>query len=252
MGAGFGDDWRVFAILSDIHGNRPALDAVMDEIAHLGIRRLMVLGDVIGYGPYPNDCLRAVQKAEICLLGNHEAGVIGTLDQQWFNDAAWAGVEWTRRKLTHADRTLIGQWKATGEHAGVQLAHGSLNPSDPFDYLLNPRALKIHFAVQKAPVCFVGHTHVPEVWTEGSDLPVVIPASGVFKLLKDRKMAVNVGSVGLPREDDRRASWATYDPDSGEVCLRKTKYDIKEMIRTVRHLNLDPVLQDKILKDLGA
>lgn len=242
----------MFAVLSDIHANRPALDAVMEEVGRLGITRLMVLGDVIGYGPYPNDCLRMIRGAEVCLQGNHEAGVIEALDEQWFNDAAWAGVEWTRRKLTHAERTQIAGWKPTGEHAGVQLAHGSLNPSDPFDYLLNPRSLRAHFAVQTAHLCFVGHTHVPEVWTEGSDLPVEIPSSGAFKLTPGCKFAVNVGSVGLPRGDDKRASWATYDPDSGEVRLRKTKYDIKEMIRTVRHLNLNPVMQDKVLKDLGA
>ena len=168
----------MIAILSDIHGNRPALEAVFAEMEQLGLKRMLVLGDVIGYGPFPNDCLRMVAKAEVCLQGNHEAGVIGSLDEQWFNDAAWGAIEWTRKKLTHADRELISKWRPTGQHEGIQLAYASLNPDAVFDYLLTPRALKAHFAAQKAPLCFVGHTHVPEIWTEGREGPVAWPKSG--------------------------------------------------------------------------
>lgn len=136
----------VIAILSDIHGNRPALEAVFAEMARLGVRRFLVLGDVVGYGPFPNDCLRMVSGAEVCLQGNHEAGLVGDLDQDWFNDAAWGALEWTRKKLTHAERQQMSQWRPTGSHEGIQLAHASLNPAAVFDYLLTPRALKAHFA----------------------------------------------------------------------------------------------------------
>ena len=123
----------MFAILSDIHGNRPALEAVFAEMEKLGVKRMLVLGDVIGYGPFPNDCLRMISGAEVCLQGNHEAGVIGELKEQWFNDAAWGALEWTRKKLTHADREQIAKWRPTGIHQGIQLAHGSLNLRLPPD-----------------------------------------------------------------------------------------------------------------------
>jgi predicted phosphodiesterase len=242
----------MIAILSDIHGNRPALEAVFAEMETLGVKRMLVLGDVIGYGPFPNDCLRMVAKAEVCLQGNHEAGVIGALDEQWFNDAAWGAIEWTRRKLTHADRELIAKWRPTGQHEGIQLAHASLNPDAVFDYLLTPRALKAHFAAQTAPICFVGHTHVPEIWTEGREEPVAWPKSGSYRLEPGRKTVINVGSVGLPRGADKRATWATYDAGKGEVTLRRTAYDVQEVIRTIRHLGHDPVVEAKLLRDLGA
>ena len=241
----------MYAVLSDIHGNRPALEAVRAELDHLGVKRLLVLGDVIGYGPFPNDCLRMVAKAEVCLQGNHEAGVIGALGERWFNDAAWGAIEWTRKKLTHADRELISKWRPTGQFEGIQLAHASLNPDAVFDYLLTPRALKAHFAAQKAPLCFVGHTHVPEIWTEGREDPVPLPMSGVYRLDAGRKTVINVGSVGLPRGDDKRASWATYDPSAGEITLRRTSYDVQEVIRTIRHLGLESVVEGKLLRDLG-
>lgn len=242
----------MIAILSDIHGNRPALEAVLAEMEKLGVRRMVVLGDVVGYGPFPNDCLRMVAGAEVCLQGNHEAGVIGALGEDWFNDAAWGALEWTRKKLTHADRTLIARWKPTGSFEGVQLAHASLNPSTVFDYLLTPRALTAHFAAQTAPLCFVGHTHVPEIWIEGREDPVAWPKSGVYAPEPGRKTVINVGSVGLPRGEEKRATWATYDAGKGEVILRRTAYDVQEVIRTVKHLRHDPVLEAKLLRDLDA
>jgi predicted phosphodiesterase len=242
----------MFAVLSDIHGNRPALEAVFAEMEKLGAKRMLVLGDVIGYGPFPNDCLRMIAKAEVCLQGNHEAGVVGALGERWFNDAAWGAIEWTRKKLTHADRELIAKWRPTGQHEGIQLAHASLNPDAVFDYLLTLRVLKAHFAAQKAPLCFVGHTHVPEIWTEGREDPVVWPKSGVYALEPGRKTVINVGSVGLPRGADKRATWATYDAGKGEVTLRRTAYDVQEVIRTIRHLGHDPVVEAKLLRDLGG
>jgi predicted phosphodiesterase len=242
----------MFAILSDIHANRPALEAVFVEMDKLGVRRMLVLGDVIGYGPFPNDCLRMVAKAELCLLGNHEAGVIGALGEGWFNDAAWGAIEWTRKKLTHADRELISKWRPTGLHDGIELAHASLNPDAVFDYLLTPRALKAHFAAQKTPLCFVGHTHIPEIWTEGREDPLSTPKSGVYRLEEGLKTVINVGSVGLPRGDDKRASWAIYDPSAGEIRLRRTSYDVQEVIRTIKHMGHEPVVEAKLLRDLGA
>ncbi len=242
----------MIAILSDVHGNRPALEAVFAEMETLGVKRMLVLGDVIGYGPFPNDCLRMVARAEVCLQGNHEAGVTGVLGERWFNDAAWAGVEWTRKKLTHAERELIAKWRPTGRHEGIQLAHASLNPDAAFDYLLTPRALKAHFAAQTAPLCFVGHTHVPEIWIEGREDPAPWPKPGSYVLEPGRKTVINVGSVGLPRSVDKRATWATYDPANGEVTLRRTSYDVQETIRTIRHLRFDQVVEDKLMRDLGA
>ena len=242
----------MIAILSDIHGNRPALEAVFAEMEKSGVRRMVVLGDVVGYGPFPNDCLRMISGAEVCLQGNHEAGLVGELGEEWFNDAAWGALEWTRKKLTHADREQMSKWRPTGQFEGIELAHASLNPDAVFDYLLTPRALKAHFAAQTAPLCFVGHTHIPEIWTEGREDPVLGPRSGVYRLEEGRKTVINVGSVGLPRGDDKRASWATYEQAKGEVTLRRTSYDVQEVIRTIKHLGHDPVVEAKLLRDLGT
>jgi diadenosine tetraphosphatase ApaH/serine/threonine PP2A family protein phosphatase len=114
------------------------------------------------------------------------------------------------------------------------------------------RVSKAHFAAQTVPLCFVGHTHVHEIWTEGHEDPVAWPKSGVYALEPGRKTVINVGSVGLPRGGDNRATWATYDAGKGEVTLRRTAYDVQEVIRTIKHLRHDPEVEAKLLKDLGA
>ena len=242
----------MLAILSDIHGNRPALEAVLDEVQALGITRVLVLGDVIGYGPFPNDCLRMVTKAELNLQGNHEAGVIERIPEYWFNDVALGMIRWTRRKLTESDRVMIRYWKSTGAIDGIQFAHASLNPSNEFDYLLTLRALLPHFSAQTAPVCFAGHTHIQAIWEEGKVDEVPVPQDGLHRCNLSSKTVINVGSVGLPRGDDKRAAWATYDPTTAQVHFRRTTYDVAETIRTIRHLHLDPIIEDKLLRDLGV
>lgn len=93
---------------------------------------------------------------------------------------------------------------------------------------------------------------MPEIWTEGREDPVAWPKSGVYALEPGQKTVINVGSVGLPRGDDKRATWATYDAGKGEVTLRRTAYDVQEVIRTIKHLRHDQVLENKLLRDLGA
>jgi predicted phosphodiesterase len=241
----------MFAILSDIHSNRPALEAVLDEVRKLGVGRIMVLGDVVGYGPFPSDCLRLLAGAELLLQGNHEAGVHGELDEEWFNDVAWAGIEWTRANLSARERESLMTWPKSARIDGIQFTHGSLNPDDPFDYLDSPSSVEDHFAHQTAPLCFVGHTHVPAIWTEGREAPVTWPKSGVHIIEPGRKTVINVGSIGFCRCEDHRPSWVTYDPLNGEVTLRRTDYDVDTTVQAIRRSGHEKHVVKRLLKDLG-
>jgi predicted phosphodiesterase len=241
----------MFAILSDIHSNRPALEAVLDEVRKLGVGRIMVLGDVVGYGPFPSDCLRLLAGAELLLQGNHEAGVHGELDEEWFNDVAWAGIEWTRVNLSARERESLMTWPKSARIDGIQFTHGSLNPDDPFDYLDSPSSVEDHFAHQTAPLCFVGHTHVPAIWTEGRDAPVTWLKSGVHTIEPGRKTVINVGSIGFCRCEDPRPSWVTYDPIKVEVVLRRTDYDVEATVQAIRRIGHRKFIEKRLLKDLG-
>lgn len=241
----------MFAILSDIHGNLPALDAVLAEIKGMGLRRVLVLGDVVGYGPFPRECLGLVADAEVCLQGNHEAGVSGLLEEEWFNDVAWAAIQWTRGQLSRQELADLGSWQMAVTIDGAQFAHGSLNPDDPFDYLDCVQSFEDHLAHQTSPVCFVGHTHVPAIWTEGADGAVPWPQSGCHRLVPGLKTVINVGSVGFCRTDDTRPSWVTYDPLKGEVTLRRTDYDVEATAQAIRRIGHRKPIEKRLLKDLG-
>jgi predicted phosphodiesterase len=241
----------MFAVLSDIHGNRPALEAVLAEVKELGIRRVLVLGDVVGYGPFPEDCLRLVAGAEVCLQGNHEAGVIGELDDEWFNDVAWAGIEWTRNRLSPHEIEAISRWPKSATVDGIELAHGSLDPDERFDYLDTPSSVDGHFSAQSRSLCFVGHTHVPAIWIDGREGQVLWPKDGAYRLIRGLTTVVNVGSVGFCRCEDPRPSWVTYDPLNGEVILRRTDYDVDTTVQAIRRSGHEEHIVKRLLKDLG-
>jgi len=241
----------MFAILSDVHGNLPALEAVLTQAKGMGVSRFLVLGDVVGYGPFPQECLRMVADAEVRLQGNHEAGVSGQLDEEWFNDIAWGAIQWTRNRLSSQELAQVGSWPKAAAIGGVQFGHGSLNPDAPFDYLDSESSVEDHFAHQTAPLCFVGHTHVPAIWTEGREAAVPWTKSGSYRLVPDLKTVINVGSVGFCRTEDPRPSWVTYDPIKGEVVLRRTAYDVEATVQAIRRIGHRKQIEKKLLKDLG-
>jgi predicted phosphodiesterase len=241
----------MFAILSDVHGNLPALEAVLAEAEGMGVSRVIVLGDVVGYGPFPQECLRLVAGAELCLQGNHEAGVLGRLDEAWFNDVAWEAIRWTKARLSAAELAQMEVWPEAAEKESIQFAHGSLNPADPFDYLDSESSLTDHFAAQSHPLCFVGHTHSPAIWTEGRASAMPWPKSGSYRLVPGLKTVINVGSVGFCRTEDPRPSWVTYDPLKGEVALRRTDYDVYTTVQAIRRSGHEKHVVQRLLKDLG-
>jgi len=237
----------MIAFLSDIHSNVEALTACLQEVERLGCKRILCLGDVIGYGPQPRDTLRTImQRCEFSLLGNHEHGAMFYASD--FNPRARAAIDWTRDQLSRRDCprdenmrfwNYLDQMKKEHREASILLVHGS--PRDPVREYLVPRdALdkqKMDECFAKMgdqKLCFVGHSHVPGVFLR----------SGTFLLPADIGMAwqvnepaiVNIGSVGQPRDGDPRASFVTYDGDgtNGTVRFHRLAYDVEATMAKIR------------------
>ena len=239
------------AILSDIHGNLEALRAVLDDIAARSIEQVICLGDVVGYGPDPRECLELVEDADILLLGNHEDAMLSG-DAQTFNVRARRSVEWTREQLWGEGvdeeeaarvREVLGRFRETAtdpEDAGVLYVHGS--PRNPVKEYVTPhdsknlRKMEAIFEAMEV-TCFVGHTHVPGVFTreeDGEGYTYSHPESepgGVF-FVSDAKSLVNVGSVGQPRDGDTRACYVTFDVDT--AVYHRVEYDVEEVVARIR------------------
>jgi len=218
------------AILSDVHGNLAALEAVLDDLYARKVTRVLCLGDLVGYGPQPVECLELASKFDIVLKGNHEEAVL--TEAVDFNIRAGMAVNWTRERLASdpgGEKRMILLRGLPEQHVEEDklLVHGS--PREPTREYIFPGdardAQKMAALFERFErFCFVGHTHVPGVFTEGDGFAHPTELLKNIFLFEDEKAIINVGSVGQPRDNDPRACYVTFDGDS--VVFRRVKYDV--------------------------
>lgn len=223
----------MFAIISDLHSNIEALGAVFEDMASLGVKERVCLGDVVGYGPNPRECLDMVKDCTFILRGNHEDGLLNIAED--FNPRARAALEWTRSQLSspaHSKESNYAYWdqidgfETTHERDDMLFVHGS--PSDPiWEYVLpewgdDSAILAELFRSFPHRVAFGGHTHVPGVFSVGGGFVHAGSLPEVVKL--PPRSFVNVGSVGQPRDGDRRACYVIVEGNT--IRFRRVAYDV--------------------------
>lgn len=246
------------AILSDIHGNLPAFEAVLKDIDSAGGADMYwSLGDIVGYGPFPNECIERLRSVpHVAIPGNHDYGVIGKASLEDFNSDAKRANLWSRDQLSAENLAYIQQLPEIRriahnansgalvevqerEEAAYTLVHGS--PRDYiWEYLLDTHQAAASFALLDTPYCFLGHTHVPLIFAEVNPsgqatasgkqarplIGMVHPESGDIIELDSSRMIINPGSIGQPRDNDPRAAYALYNVDAGTILFRRVNYDI--------------------------
>ncbi len=222
-----------YLILSDIHANLDALEAVMLQAAQIGYDRLLVLGDLVGYGGQPNEVVERIRSLEpfAIIRGNHDRVASGVEDAEGFNPIAQEAAEWTYRALTPENRAYLSSCPPgpVFVDAATEICHGS--PADEDAYITSELAALHALKEAQRPVCFYGHTHIPvafcltettfDLLTESSDEEQQITIEA------GRQYLINPGSVGQPRDGDPRAAFATFDTDSRLVRLHRTPYSIE-------------------------
>jgi diadenosine tetraphosphatase ApaH/serine/threonine PP2A family protein phosphatase len=221
------------AILSDIHSNLPALEAVLDEIEATGVDETWCLGDVVGYGAQPNECADLVQeRCSICLVGNHDLAALDQLDISTFSPAAAAAVRWTREAMSDGTTSFLNGLEPADESREVALYHAS--PRDPvWEYVLWPDQAAECIKVQASRVSFIGHSHValffalPEDGAQGQPHARGAQAGAGTSLEVGRgRWLINPGSVGQPRDGDARAAWLELDTEAWNAAFHRVAYDI--------------------------
>ena len=234
------------AVISDVHGNYHALEAVLDDIEGESVDAVWCLGDTVGYGPLPNECCEAVeQRADLCLVGNHDLLVLGELEVADFNDEAAAAALWTADVLTPPARAFLERLKPAAERDGVDLYHASAR--DPiWEYVLTEEAARATLELSAAPVVLVGHSHVAlAVTLDGRDVLGGIAAGGSDVELGGRWL-LNPGSVGQPRDGDPRAAWLLLDLERKSATFRRVEYPIAETQAEMRERGLPPGLAARL------
>lgn len=236
-------------VLSDIHGNLPALQAVLADLRRGGttVDAIWCLGDVVGYGPEPNECVEEVRQGGwSCVAGNHDVISAGDGDTAAFNPAAAQALEWTRRQLTAENRDYLAALPHQLVVEGVTLAHGS--PRDPvWEYVLSVRTAGDNFACFGTPMCLVGHTHVPAIFRQANGRATAFAIAPDHPLdVSPGRHIVNPGSIGQPRDGDARASYAILDTVQGVVVHRRVSYPVALTQEKMRVAGLPGRLADRL------
>ena len=220
------------AVLSDVHANLAALDAVLkDAEGRRGLDRVWCLGDFVGYGPQPNEVLERLQTETLVgVSGNHDLAATGAIDTEDFNPAAAEACRWGAERLTDDNlEFLTGLASVVGDdELQTVLCHGSLR-APAWEYVITEEAARAQFALMRQPWSFVGHTHIPLVIQQESDGSVSARhmEDGDAVILTDRRLILNPGGVGQPRDGDPRASYALLDTEARSVEFHRVRYRIR-------------------------
>jgi diadenosine tetraphosphatase ApaH/serine/threonine PP2A family protein phosphatase len=232
--------------MSDIHANLESLERALTKVEAGDV--LVSLGDVVGYGPNPNECVAILrERCKHAVLGNHDLAALENFGVEHFNSAARAAVAWTAGVLDEPSRTWLNALPYELRFPEFLLVHGA--PVRYFDYVLDKEAAAAAFERTDAPVVFVGHTHIAEYWTSGEDGVIGhkhMQHGGRLVLEKGKRYIVDVGSVGQPRDLNPEASFVVYDPEERTVEWIRYAYPIEAVQRKIRAAKLPAYLADRL------
>ena len=235
------------AVISDIHANLHALEAVLAAVDAHGVDELWCLGDLVGYGPRPNECVALVrERASTCLAGNHDLAALGRLDLESFTDEAAAAAAWTTTVLEPDVVTYLGSLASAAALDGVTLAHGS--PRDPvWEYVLSAAAAEAAFAASAEPLILVGHSHFAlSLASAGSGIAGGKASAGTEVELTVGRHILNPGSVGQPRDGDPRAAWLLVETEAHGATFCRTAYPIELTQAEMRERGLPETLSERL------
>lgn len=232
------------AIISDIHGNLEALQAVFEYIDNHKIKQIHCLGDIVGYGPNPNECVEMIrERCDVVLMGNHDYAAIGLANIDYFNEYAKMATYWTMQKLTEANQEFLNDLPFTHQNDDMIMVHASpTNPSHWY-YVLSQQDALIEMQAFNQPLCFIGHSHVPIVY--GNEQPV---RGEKIQFEPNKKYIVNVGSVGQPRDGNPQSCLVIYDEQNRVIEYVRVSYDAPVTYRKIVQAGLPLFLAERILK----
>jgi predicted phosphodiesterase len=235
------------AIFSDIHANLHALEAVLADIDREGVDELWCLGDVVGYGPRPNECVDLVRaRADLCLCGNHDLAVLGSIDIAEFSGDAAAAARWTQSVLGDDQAAWLRGLAPSGARREAELFHGS--PRDPvWDYVLSEEVARACLEETSAPVVLVGHSHVALALSLQDDqVGGGLAPEATETDLASARWLLNPGSVGQPRDGDPRAAWLLIDDSARRGTFRRIPYAIEQTQSEIRERGLPTALAARL------
>lgn len=242
-----------FAILTDIHANREAFEAVLADVAARGVDRIVLLGDLVGYGADPEWCADKaaglVAQGAVCVRGNHDNAAAGA--PEMMSTYARRAMDWTRTRVSDAHRRFLAGLPLTAEEGDILFVHASANEPDAWTYVTSDTKATPSFRATKSRLIFCGHVHVPLL--ASCDIGGVVRQQNFrvgfpIPLLRSRRWLAVVGSVGQPRDGVPQAAWALLDTAMNDLTFRRVPYDAAAAAQKVRAAGLPDELAIRLLK----
>jgi diadenosine tetraphosphatase ApaH/serine/threonine PP2A family protein phosphatase len=240
------------AVITDVHANLPALEAVLEATAAAGVDETWCLGDVLGYGVEPDACADLVrERCDVCLAGNHDIAVLGGLDIAAFSEAAAVAVEWTRANVAERTLEFMRELEPSGERGGIGLFHAS--PRDPiWEYVLSREQAEAGMNANPQRIGLIGHSHValffarPDGTGEKGHARGAEASDGALLELGSDAWLLNPGSVGQPRDGDPRAAWLELDTEANTACFHRVAYEIERAAKPIVAAGLPSRLANRL------
>jgi diadenosine tetraphosphatase ApaH/serine/threonine PP2A family protein phosphatase len=234
------------AVLSDIHGNLEALEAVLADLLQRGVESMACLGDFVGYGASPNECVSALEPlVEAGVVGNHDLASTGRLRLGGFRSDAAVAARWTDERLTPEHRAWLTELPLTVVWHGIRLVHASPSDPDEWRYVLSVAEAIEEFHGFQERVCLIGHSHVAGAFVE-SKRRVAYVREPELAIDPDSRYLVNVGSVGQPRDGDWRAAYLIVDEDRSVLQHVRVEYDVDRAARRILDAGLPSFLAERL------
>lgn len=240
-----------WAILSDVHGNLEAFRAVIADLRAEGAERIAFLGDAVGYGADPEECLQLLEElAEIIVAGNHDYGAVGLTDVSYFNPAAKAAILWTGRKLPEERKSYLRRLPLVRQVGDISFIHATPHEPGEWNYILTLPEAEEGFQAMSGELVFIGHSHAPVILAKRGRERVNAYKKGEAVLEKGVRYIINIGSIGQPRDRNPHAAYGLYDEAGRNYRLKRVPYDIQTAQQKIIRAGLPPSLAHRL--SLGA
>lgn len=238
----------VYFLFSDIHSNLEALEEFARIVKREKPDKVLCLGDIVGYAANPKECIEITQKiSQSILAGNHDWATAGRFPLNYFNDYALKAVSWTQKKLGVQEKDFLKQLELLRSEDDFTMVHSRLDSPEDFGYIFTLRDALPTFRRMPGDICFIAHTHIPAVFSfdlKNQEFSFIQPEE--FSLGKNKKFIINVGSIGQPRDGDKRACFCIYDNEKRRVKFFRFDYNIRETQTKIINEGLPLILAERL------
>ena len=237
----------MIGILADIHGNLEALEATLEVCRKRKVDEYVCLGDIVGYGASPNECVELVRETRAAgVLGNHDAAVFDAEERKYFNPTAKEAMDWTREAMSEENVEFLRAMPLQRSVDGALLVHSSPKSPAEWHYLDNDEKFAESFRELNAQLCFVGHTHMPVIAVSDPKGHGYTHGSNKLKAVQGFHYIVNAGSIGQPRDGVPHACFVLYEPETSEVEIVRAAYDVAGARKRMRDAGLPTFLEERL------